>query len=373
MTDVQKRAAWAKYVRSFETASQRPNPRSETNPESVSLKIVSLAEKKAWFPVWFCKDCSWGKVIVTEEFQQLVMNSTELSHQWLTEGQLIDLYKSETVAKAITAVKRTTKGHWRPHPEIPTVTEAMQFLCQLNERQVEMVQKRHANKVSATGQVDGAGAEHLLNHMSDICNPQLPHHTPPAVADAAPAARGEGGGSVGGGEPQGQGQENLKTKAELQLEKKQAAMQDRLLQSQRRQAERQQNKQAEKDKAKAEREKWKESVPGKAQEWLDNLNSDLSKISDAKADIKLMRENGMSDHIAEGWVASFKEHMKTMKNLRVDMEQIRDNTITGKEEDLSNARDIVLALKRDLKGLKSCKAQYIKNSDRTTGATVENL
>ena len=96
---------------------QLPGPK--TNPGTVALNILSLAEKKAWYPVRYDKGCSWAKVIVTEEFQQIVLNSTELAQQWPTEGQLIELYKSETVAKAITAVKRTTKGHWRPHPEIP--------------------------------------------------------------------------------------------------------------------------------------------------------------------------------------------------------------------------------------------------------------
>ena len=75
-----------------------------------------------------------------------------------------------------------------------------------------------------------------------------------------------------------------------------------------------------------------------------------------------MKASGMSDHIAQGWEASFNEHNAKLRTLRAHMEQIRDNTIVGKAEDLSDAQATILALKRDLKGMKSCKAQYIKKT-----------
>ena len=181
------------------------------------------------------------------------------------------------------------------------------------------------------------------------------------MADAVPGAGSEGGSSVGVGETAGK-PAKIKTDMEEALERKQAAAQDKLIHNQKNKDEREQATQAEKDKAKADREKWKTSVPGKAQEWLDNLNTDLSKISDDKADIKIMKASGMSDHIAQGWGASFNEHNAKLRTLRAHMEQIRDNTIVGKAEDLSDAQATILALKRDLKGMKSCKAQCIKNT-----------
>ena len=100
------------------------------------------------------------------------------------------------------------------------------------------MQKTHAKKVTATGQLEGAGAEHLLNQMSEqICDAKPTHHTTPAVADAAPGAGSEGGSSVGVGEPAGK-PAKIKTKMEEALERKQAAAQDKLIHNQRKKEER---------------------------------------------------------------------------------------------------------------------------------------
>ena len=56
---------------------------------------------------------------------------------WLTLDQLIDFYRSEVVARAVSEKRMENDQHHRPHPIIPEVEEAQQFYVQIEDRDKE--------------------------------------------------------------------------------------------------------------------------------------------------------------------------------------------------------------------------------------------
>ena len=113
-------------------------------------------------------------------------------------------------------------------------------------------------------------------------------------------------------------------------------------------------------------------MPGKATAWLENLNTDLNKVADAMKDVQNMHAAGMSKAIATGLTSTFKGHQTTLRDLRGTMEQIKDGQARGTdrcERHLGEARNSILALKRDCKALASCKKQYLKKATSAENAT----
>ena len=79
----------------------------------------------------------------------------------MTLGQLRKLYDSATVAEEIAAVKQTCQDLWRPHPEIPLCIEARQFLCEVDDCQVESAENLIRQGISmktALGKDEGVDA-----------------------------------------------------------------------------------------------------------------------------------------------------------------------------------------------------------------------
>ena len=115
----ERRAKWAQYMRTFDKGDERRPSRTEKVPESLCLRIISEKDRSAWFPLWLCSGCSWGEVIMSEEFKNKVTDGDKTIDAWLTESQIGDLYKSSAIAAGIVAEKKKHLATWRMHPEVP--------------------------------------------------------------------------------------------------------------------------------------------------------------------------------------------------------------------------------------------------------------
>ena len=104
--DPQKRRAnWAKFMRSQEQGSQRAN-RSDKMPADAALRLLAAGhDDKAWFNLWCQAGGSWGRCLAIMEESRATIKRTSGIDAWLTFDQLVDLYKSEVVAKAIRTKK----------------------------------------------------------------------------------------------------------------------------------------------------------------------------------------------------------------------------------------------------------------------------
>ena len=101
----QRRANWAKFMRSQEPAVSR-SAKSDKMPADAALKLLAAGhEEKSWFNLWCEAGGSWGKCLAMFEESRATIKRTSGIDAWLTRDQLVDLYKSEAVGDAIRTKK----------------------------------------------------------------------------------------------------------------------------------------------------------------------------------------------------------------------------------------------------------------------------
>jgi hypothetical protein len=157
------RAKWAQYMRTFDKGDERRPSRTEKVPESLCLRIISEKDGSAWFPLWLDSGCSWGQVSMSEEFNDKVSDGDKTIDAWLTESHIEDLYKSCALSAGIVAEKKKHSTTWRPHPEVPHIKEAMQFLVQVSDEKRKEVERIHETGAKLVADLDASAGQLLLN------------------------------------------------------------------------------------------------------------------------------------------------------------------------------------------------------------------
>ena len=80
----------------------------------------------------------------------------------MTEGQLAELYKSETIAKAMVETKGGSRKTWRPHPEAPTLPEAKQYLVNVCSSKQKLITQLHQQGIKVKGEMEAEGASAMI-------------------------------------------------------------------------------------------------------------------------------------------------------------------------------------------------------------------
>ena len=135
--------------------------RKDAPPAEVAVQIAAdPSSRDAWLIKWVENGCSWLNMSVEESFEETHNNTTRMKHGWLTEAQITDIYKSEVVSRFMVAKKRRL-GQMRCHPEIPDCLEAMQYLCMMEDGQIDSLTKEHKQLFKADADLDNDQASHL--------------------------------------------------------------------------------------------------------------------------------------------------------------------------------------------------------------------
>ena len=135
--------AWGRYDRSLKSGASKSHIASDASRSSRSEKaddhfLAQLAgahEKAFYFQVWLhCK--SWATVRIFEEHYHEERSLYEQSEAWVTAGQMQEIWHDPDVVSGLTqwARTQTDRRRVRPHPKIPHIEAAVQFLVPVEER-----------------------------------------------------------------------------------------------------------------------------------------------------------------------------------------------------------------------------------------------
>ena len=97
------RAAYMRFHRSLQPASKRA-ARGDKCPNNVRDAIAKDPMKHAYYlQLWHASEQSWGQVVAYERKYSMQATGTKVVEEWLTMGQLQDIYKDKKVVQAVRA------------------------------------------------------------------------------------------------------------------------------------------------------------------------------------------------------------------------------------------------------------------------------
>ena len=337
LSPAERRAQWMKYMRTFEPAQQRPG-KTEKVPDEILMQMAADSDRSRWFPIWVENGSSWAKVKMSLEKTNSQVEKESEVDMWLTQGQIIDLYKDEAVGKAIVAKKRGIPGCSRPHPDVPDMIEALQYVVRVRSSKAVEFLKTNTQSLGLQGDVTGAGAA--------IMQGQLGTSQMLATAGIATGAAAAGSGTTH--EPSaGPASAAAEAKA-AKAAAAEAAKLERKREQELRKAEAAEEKRRRVEEKKQAKEDFKASPAGKAMEWLDKLAADLNLCAETRqTDTSMMRAA-----IAQEWQNLFNDHHGTFVGLQGKLGSMRD----GHSDDTSCFSEVSAAVtdfKTDVKTFQS--------------------
>ena len=181
------------YVDSRKNPDAEGTRKSRKDPPPAEIAVQIAADpssKDPWLIKWVENGCRWLGLSVVESFEETHNNTTRFEHCWHTEDQITDIYKSEVVSRFMVAKKRRL-GQMRCHPEIPDCLEAMQYLCMMEDGQIDSLTKEHKKLFKADADLDNDQAAHLAPLLAGRFRPtaaigdRQPLRQPLPLADAA--------------------------------------------------------------------------------------------------------------------------------------------------------------------------------------------
>jgi len=183
-------AAWARFNRSLAPATAASS-RTEKVPSEVALKLVSMDDKKRFFSVWMECGQSWATVTAWESVTCQSKNSDLQGWAWLTRAQIQELYKDGNVADAIVKVKEADPKTWRPHPEVPHLAAAIQYLVMAAETKTKEAVNTTKSGSSIQAELDQDAAKVLLPNMHSKLDDSKGMSTTPQQAGAPEKDKGQ--------------------------------------------------------------------------------------------------------------------------------------------------------------------------------------
>lgn len=180
-----RKRKWAEYMRTLECTGGRAS-RKEKCPDDIKQKMLTLTDRQGYFGLWMEKG-SWAKVKVFEEHSRLESNTNDHMKSWLTESQLMDLYKDEEIVQELKQSKQADPKTWRCHPELPHVRKAIQYHCIISDSQkksIEDILKKGMRMDSAEIDGDEVGVL-LVNQQLSRTALALGHSSPSNEHDHA--------------------------------------------------------------------------------------------------------------------------------------------------------------------------------------------
>ena len=310
-----RRNKWAEFCRTLDPAKVRGAHNSEDKcPADVAGLMLNLQKKQHWYHIWLTNGCKWSKVRLTESFMNATKELDGSIYEWLTEGQLAELYKDADIGREIAKEKAKTPNTWRPHPECPHLAKATQYWSLVKQQQKKELERIKMQRIDWTAEVDADTGSKLSSQMAADLGTNGGAQAATVPAAATPAAPIE--------DPA------LKAAAEA-LKAQQAAAAEKARQA----AERKEAADKRRDEAKAQREADKKmfeaSSAGKATAQLKEVQPLLDSCSLYVTATKAAKFIAPAMKIE--WQKTFEGCTASMKKNKKQLEQIA----TGSSEDLS--------------------------------------
>ena len=153
--------------------------------------MILLKDRQSYFELWSEKG-NWAKVKVFEEHLRLESNTNDHMKSWLTEGQLMDLYKDEEIVNELVKSKKVNAKTWRCHPELPHVMKAIQYHCIISDSQKRTIEDilKKGMRLDAEINADEAGVL-LVNQQVSRTSMAIGHNSASNDVDQAQVNRDE--------------------------------------------------------------------------------------------------------------------------------------------------------------------------------------
>ena len=181
-----RKKVWQQYLRTMNENQTRAD-RIEKAGDDFLKRMLGCHEQSYYFAIWVAHDKSWGNVRIFEEHLHLERNLSEQRYRWLTEAQMMDLYKCEDVVREMKLAKGATPQLVRPHPELPHVVKAKQYKCLISDEQVRCVEDILRQGIRLDGEAQGQSAAMLVQQRIAQSATALGHSVMPTAPARQPA------------------------------------------------------------------------------------------------------------------------------------------------------------------------------------------
>ena len=296
----------------------------------------------------FYKYEEWGKVVASEEHMKIASICTRTMDCWLTAGQIMDLYKDEAVKNEIVKEKSASRHTWRPHPEIPAIKAAIQYLCAVKDEKVKEAQHIVKSAFKWEGELQGVEAKMAMQDVAARSDKMINDGAsgmraiedyPAGQVPGTPRTPGTPGGNKGG--------KGGKTEEDKAAEKAARETANAVAREQAREKRRQ-------DKL----------LPGpRAQAWCQKVQTYIDGSSE------MIGSCGGSTCLPETFAAqystTFTAWVGTLSGTRKTLSDYVAQQITPEEREVSAAESLIERFKRDKKGYDMQVKFYSKNKEPT--------
>ena len=343
-----RRAAWAAYIRTLEPATKR-GCKTEKCPEGIALQIIAGGEKmrQQYFNLFY-KHEEWGKVVASEEHMKIASTCTRTMDCWLTAGQIMDLYKDEGVKNEIIKEKSASRHTWRPHPEIPAIKAAIQYLCAVKDEKVKEAQHIVKSAFKWQGELQGAEAKMAMQDVAARSDKMINDGAagmraiedyPAGQVPSTPRTPGTPGGNKGG--------KGGKTEEDKAAEKAARETANAVAREQAREKRRQ-------DKL----------LPGpRAQAWCQKVQTYIDGSSEMIG--SCAGSTCLPASFAAQYSTTFTAWVGTLEETRKTLSDLVAQQIKPEEREVSAAESLIERFKRDKKGYDMQVKLYSKNKEPT--------
>ena len=343
-----RRAAWASYIRTLEPATKR-GCKTEKCPEGIALQIIAGGDKmRTQYFNLFYKYEEWGRVVASEEHMKIVSTCTRTMDCWLTAGQIMDLYKDEAVKNEIIKEKISSRHTWRPHPEIPAIKAAIQYLCAVKDEKVKEAQHIVKSAFKWEGELQGAEAKMAMQDVAARSDKMINDGAsgmraiedyPAGQVPGTPRTPGTPGGNKGG--------KGGKTEEDKAAEKAARETANAVAREQAREKRRQ-------DKL----------LPGpRAQAWCQKVQTYIDGSSEMIG--SCAGSTCLPASFAAQYSTTFTAWVGTLSGTRKTLSDYVAQQITPEEREVSAAESLIERFKRDKKGYDMQVKFYSKNKEPT--------
>jgi hypothetical protein len=388
-TKQERAAAWAKYQRSLTPGASRPwvdgqdqrAKRAEKVPEHVLSQLVGLHEKTYYFNIWMSCNGSWQEVKGWEEHFQERKFGRKSTFAWLTDGQMMDVWKDRDVVDGLQDHCKSEHSAQNPqiraHPKLKHLVKAKQFYVELEDHMVETVTNVMRAGVRMDFNLEGdAGKDIALEIVgkskSSFTLPPVIAGSPQAPAQAQPAADATrhiatvepvGGSALDPAQKEEAARVERMARFRLQEDEKEKKKKEKALQREKLQ----ELRSRERDTIKQQRKDEAQTPAGRARIWLKGLDAHIRVSMDEavhcrSTDSKLPK--GLKQEYANSWstkAASF-------KRARCQIEKLLNSELDGTNASFAKIVDKVEQEVKDFKGdiqrYKTLERGYVKTHEK---------
>ena len=125
------------------TPATKRATRSDKCPAHTLELLSADPFKRAHYQALWLSQGSWAAVEIYERKYQLELDTTQFIEEWLTEGQLMRIYREKDVVRAIIEGKEPSQI--KDHAEAKECKKARQYLCKIAQRHIQEITRKEGS------------------------------------------------------------------------------------------------------------------------------------------------------------------------------------------------------------------------------------